>query len=50
MILTLTIIAFLWLGTGIYFVTHSRSRGWKADVLFIFTWPINVFLDWRDGR
>jgi hypothetical protein len=39
-----------WLGIGIFFVAKTRSRGWKADLLFVFTWPFNAFLDWRSGR
>ncbi len=48
MIILYTVIT-LWLGFGVFIVATTESRGWKADLSFVFTWPINWFLDWRDG-
>lgn len=43
----LTIIISAWLAIGLFLVLNSGSRGALADILFLFTWPIYLYLDWR---
>lgn len=38
-----------WIVVGISLVIITKSRGLKADILFVFTWPIIWYLDWRNG-
>jgi hypothetical protein len=38
----LLLIVAAWIGTGLWLVMKSRSRGLAADMLFIATWPIHV--------
>jgi hypothetical protein len=35
-------LAVAWLVGGLYMVSKSRSRGFAADALFVFTWPYHV--------
>lgn len=43
------VIVVVWVAIGIFFVMNSRSSGFWVDALFVLTWPINAYLDWR-GR
>jgi len=36
-----------WLGFGIYITGISRSRGWWADIMFVFEWPWIFYCDIR---
>ncbi|MCP3732056.1 hypothetical protein M9978_16650 [Sphingomonas sp. MG17] len=42
------LIACAWLTVGAYFVTQTESRGLYADIVFLFTWPIHVWLEWDE--
>lgn len=42
-------IIYLYLLFGILMSSKSESRGWKADLLFVFTWGLHLYWHWR-GR
>ncbi|QZP07795.1 hypothetical protein [Caenibius sp. WL] len=39
------IVAGLWIGTGIYLTVKTQSRGWYADLVFVFVWPIHWIME-----
>lgn len=45
----LATILYLWPLIGIWMVTRSGSRGFAADLLFVFTWPLHLIQHLR-GR
>jgi len=43
-------IAVLWIAVGIWMVIKTRSRGWRADVAFVFLWPLHWYIEIWKGR
>lgn len=39
------VIAAAWIGAGVHMVTSSESRGPLADALFVFSWPLWLFVE-----
>ena len=43
-------IPIIWIAIGIWLVIKTKSRGWRADLQFVFEWPIHWFLEKVLGR
>lgn len=38
-------IPILWIAVGVWMVIKTNSRGWKADVAFVLSWPVHWTLE-----
>lgn len=44
----LVLLVMLWLGVGLWMVSVTPSRGWKADMQFVFLWPLHWYFEiWK---
>jgi hypothetical protein len=38
-------ITLAWIGEGLWRALRTQSRGWEADIAFVFTWPLHWILE-----
>lgn len=44
----MVLIVTLWLGAGLWMICVTPSRGWKADLQFVFWWPLHWYFEiWK---